>query len=115
MPLRQVFCVAAVLAGLAAPAAHAAGLAPRAGWVVNGQVNAVVPGPDGTAFIGGSFDAVAPQSGGAAAIDPSGGAVDRTWPRFDAHVSAVVADGAGGWYVGGDFGSVGGVPRAGLA
>ena len=44
------------------------------------------------------------------------GAVDPTFPQVEGgSVCAAVADGAGGWFIGGDFTSVGGVPRRHLA
>ncbi|MEZ5290799.1 MAG: hypothetical protein R2745_06930 [Vicinamibacterales bacterium] len=36
-------------------------------------------------------------------------------PATNGAVAAIIADGAGGWYIGGTFTTVGGVPRAGLA
>ena len=39
----------------------------------------------------------------------------KPWPEVNGVVNAVASDGNGGWYLGGDFQSVGGVPRTDLA
>lgn len=82
-------------------------------YATNGTVNAVVA--SGTSiYIGGSFSQVGPATGGAAPIDISTGAL-LGFPRVNGTVLALASDGAGGWYVGGSFTHVGGVPRTNLA
>ena len=81
----------------------------------NGAVSAIAVAADGTAYLGGTFTAWGPQTGGGAVMDPVTAAVDRTFPPVTGTVSAVVDDGAGGWYIGGNFTHVAGVARSRLA
>ena len=82
-------------------------------WVTNGTVNAVVEA-GGVIYIGGVFTQVGPASGGAVPLDASTG-LPLALPKVAGIVSVVAPDGAGGWYVGGLFTHVGGVPRSNLA
>lgn len=70
----------------------------------------------GTLFIGGDFTrvGVSPVQG-AATLDPVTAEAAPTFPRIAGTVYAVAPDGQGGWYVGGQFSSVGGLPRNGIA
>ncbi len=63
-------------------------------------------------FIGGAFRFVSPPTGGAVVTDGVGGHLPNRFPRIDGPVSQIVADGAGGWLVVGDFTSVDGQPFA---
>src|SRR5689334_12807704 len=83
-------------------------------WVPNGQVNAIATSGT-TIYIGGHFTHVGPITGACAGIDAGSGVLRHGWPRVNGAVYCSVADGAGGWYVGGDFTSVAGVPRTSLA
>ena len=65
-------------------------------------------------YIGGSFDYVGPVTGSVVKLDATAVA-DSTLPRVDGTVYTTVADGSGGWYIGGDFTTVGGVARNNLA
>jgi outer membrane protein assembly factor BamB len=82
---------------------------------VNGVVNAIAVGPDGTVFVGGSFSTV----GGAShrnlvAIDPVTGGAESWTPAPNKAVDAlVVSDGM--LYVGGEFTSISGHVRLRLA
>lgn len=49
--------------------------------------------------------------GGGASLDAGSGAPDLAFPSVNGNVNAAVADGAGGFYIGGNFTLVGGVPR----
>jgi hypothetical protein len=82
-------------------------------WVTNGPVNATLLSGS-TLYIGGSFTYVGPPIGSFAALDAAG-APDRTFPPVNGTISAIAPDGAGGWYVGGTFNTVGGHPRNNLA
>jgi hypothetical protein len=113
------------VAGLALSAIALAGAAPSAvaspatppddgAYVTDGPVHAVARA-GGRTFVGGEFSRVGPRSGSGALLAAAG-----AWQRIPAEVGggdveAVVSDGAGGWYVGGTFTSVGGQPRQGLA
>jgi len=83
-------------------------------WVTNGQVNAIVTSGN-TIYIGGAFTYVGPATGCGALLDTSTAQFDRALPRVDGRIFAVTPDGIGGWYIGGDFSSVGGVTRNNLA
>jgi hypothetical protein len=48
-------------------------------------------------------------------VNGATGAVSRAFPDVDSEVQTAVADGGGGWYVGGDFQRVGNVARPFLA
>ncbi len=86
-----------------------------------GQVNALAKGADGTLYAGGSFLAAGANTGHGAALDAATGLVNRNFPQVlrtdltGGLVSAAVPDAAGGWYIGGVFNSVGGLPRNNLA
>src|SRR5688572_3472744 len=83
-------------------------------WVTNGQVNAIAR-EGGTVYIGGTFTHVGPATGGGVPIDVASGALPPSFPKVDGIVHAVASDGAGGWYIGGAFTAVGGLPRVNLA
>ena len=83
-------------------------------WVTNGKVNAIET-LGNSVYIGGTFTQVGPSTGTAAAIDALTGNAKAPFPRIDGSVACVVSDGAGGWFVGGSFAHVLGVPRKGLA
>jgi hypothetical protein len=66
--------------------------------------------------IGGTFTQVGPGIRGAVApLDVASGAFSAGFPDVVGAVYAAVADGAGGWYLGGSFTSVGGVARTNAA
>jgi hypothetical protein len=105
----------ALTAVIATPAAVAAPITdPVAAWVPDGEVKAVAVSGS-TAYIGGNFTRIAPYTGSSARFDASNGQLKSPWPEVEGVVNAVALDGAGGWYLGGDFRSVGGVPRTDLA
>ena len=99
-------------------------------YATNGSViTAVLSG--NTLYIGGWFTRVGPATGGGLPIDGSSGSPISGFPKVAGTVQAVVADGSGGWYiggrfsalalggttayVGGSFGSVGGQVQSGIA
>ncbi len=83
-------------------------------WVTDGAVHSVLPAGNVT-YIGGSFDYVGPNAGSGVPIDTVSGIPVDPYPRVNGKVNAVVPDGAGGWYIGGDFTRAGGVDRNRLA
>jgi hypothetical protein len=117
--------VAAVLAAtLAAPMAQATTTAttpslsyvPSASWWgTNGRVNDIkVVG--GRVYLAGGFDYIGRTTGYAATVTSAAGALGVVpMPVVDGVVRAAVPDGAGGWFMGGDFSRVGTVTRKGLA
>ncbi len=66
-------------------------------------------------YIGGAFTRVGPPTGGAASIDATTGLPTTGLPKVAGNVFSVASDGSGGWYIGGFFTAVGGVPRNNLA
>ena len=83
-------------------------------WVTNGDVNAVVRSGN-TLYIGGGFTRVGPVTGGGVPIDATSGVPESGFPKVDGYVSSVAPDGSGGWYIGGLFTAVGGIPRQNIA
>jgi beta-propeller uncharacterized protein DUF5122 len=94
-------------------AAHAQSLR-RQFWVPNSRVRAAVL--DGnTLYIGGDFTQLGPVTGAGALIDATSGMPAANFPVIAGDVACALPDGTGGWFIGGDFTSVGGVPRVDLA
>lgn len=83
-------------------------------WGANGRVMDIVPLGD-KALIGGGFDYVGPTTGHTVRVSGTSGAVVGDPLMASGDVYAVVGDGAGGWYVGGEFGDIGGKYRRTLA
>jgi outer membrane protein assembly factor BamB len=114
------------LAGGAAAANRAAG---SATWVTDSEGVQAVATSGSRVFIGGFFTGMAPRTGALALVVPGDGRTDSRFPEFagelgqqvggsvrePAAVDAVIADGSGGWFVGGQFTSVGGAPCPHLA
>ena len=81
--------------------------------VTDGAVSAVATS-GGTIYIGGSFSRAGTATGCAVPLDPGSG--QPVWlPEVDGLVTAMVSDGAGGWFIGGLFDHVAGHPRVNLA
>src|SRR5262245_35055365 len=80
----------------------------------NDQVNAAVVSGN-TLYIGGRFTRVGPATGGGVAVDVVNGQNLVDFPSISGQVHAVVPDGSGGWYVGGEFTAVNGTARSRLA
>jgi len=69
----------------------------------------------GNTLLVGGASALFASLGAGLSFDTTTGAPDADFPRIDGTVHTVAADGAGGWYIGGDFRAVGGVLRRNLA
>lgn len=91
--------------------------------VANGTVHSLAVEGD-TLYVAGDFTRIARPQGSMVALDAATGATVSPWPRFRTrliegnfpqYASAVLPDGEGGCYVGGNFLSVSGVPRTGVA
>lgn len=81
-------------------------------WVTNGDVNAVVFDPvKSLLYIGGNFTRVGPNNANGGPIDVSTGKALDSVPLVNGQIFTVISDGNGGWYIGGDFTTVGGVER----
>ena len=83
-------------------------------WVTNGFVYAAARSGT-TLFIGGDFTAVGPATAGGVPLTTTDGSPMAPFPKVAGAVLAIAPDGSGGWYIGGSFNAVGGLPRAGLA
>jgi len=82
-------------------------------WTATGVVRAAAL-TGSTLYIGGDFSYVGPRTGGGLPLDVTTGA-SSGFPKIEGTVSTAISDGAGGWFIGGVFSSVGGVARANLA
>jgi hypothetical protein len=65
-----------------------------------------------TLYIAGAFRSVGENSGGLVPFDARTGQPLRPYTKVAGLINAIVPDGAGGWYIGGQFTAVGGVPRS---
>lgn len=84
-------------------------------YITNGPVSATVLSEDSSkVYVGGEFSYVGPNTGHAVKLNEAG-VWDETMPRVDGSVSTIISDGAGGWYIGGSFDTVGGFAMDGLA
>ncbi|MBN1296224.1 hypothetical protein JXA80_05550, partial [bacterium] len=67
-------------------------------------------------YVGGDFDNVGQAVGHAAPFDAVTGQLQPAFPKVTGgSVYAFEPDGAGGWFLGGEFTDIGGLPRAGIA
>ena len=85
--------------------ASSSGPAQVSTWVVspsNSGVSAIAVSGS-TAYVGGFFDYIGPETGSFASLDPATGAVAAPWPIVDGEVYAAAGDGTGGFFVGGQF------------
>ncbi len=90
-----------------APASFAQ-LADSAMWQTNGQVNDIHRTGD-KVYIGGEFTYVGPHTGAGAVITGSTGALQTGFPEIEGgRINVSIADGNGGWYLGGAFKKVAG-------
>src|SRR5262245_26641023 len=76
-------------------------------WVVSGGTVEAVAVSDTTAYLGGDFGYMGPETGSAVSLDSTSGALTPGWPVVGGNVYAVAADGLGGWFIGGAFASIG--------
>ena len=110
--LRPLFLAAFALS-TCSPAAQAQTVR-RDFWVPNSMVRTAVL--DGnTLYIGGDFTRIGPVTGCGVPLDIAGGTPVTGFPVVVGDVTCALADGAGGWFIGGDFTSVGGRSRTDLA
>jgi len=73
-----------------------------------GAVHAIALSSDGTtAYLGGSMDYIGYRGPNLAALDATTGIPAPAFPWTDGTVSAVLSDGAGGWWVAGGFSHLG--------
>ena len=76
-------------------------------WGTNGRVMDILP-VGNRVYLAGGFDYVGPATGYGVGVDAAAGIKLPGAPVIDGIVRAAVADGQGGWFIGGDFKYVGG-------
>ena len=109
---RSILFVAALVA-----APHTALAEIRVGpqpWTVDGSVVAMAAS-DRTLYLGGNFTTVGPSTGGGIIVDARTGAITSPGPQVAGSVRAVVSDGRGGWFIGGEFDGIQGRRREAVA
>ena len=79
-------------------------------WGTNGRVTQIVH-VGNKVILGGSFDYIGPQTGYGVGVNQSVGTKLSGAPVVNGKVYAAVANGTGGWFIGGDFDRVGGLYR----
>lgn len=70
---------------------------------------------NGTLYVGGRFRQVGNNTGGGGILSTTTGLAEENIPRLNGFAYASVADGNGGWFIGGTFDTVGAIPRKNLA
>jgi hypothetical protein len=83
-------------------------------YITNGQVVAEVLRGN-TLYIGGMFNFVGPVTGAGVPVDVNTEIPAPGFPRVNGTVMAAIPDGAGGWFIGGQFSAVGASVRSNLA
>lgn len=83
-------------------------------YVTNGSVHSTALSGN-TLYIAGEFTQVGPATGGLVPTDATTGLVLPGFPKVIGVVYDMVSDGSGGWFIGGVFTRVGGLPRSNLA
>jgi RHS repeat-associated protein len=100
-------------------------------WVPDGgkrKIQAIESSGD-RVYVGGDFTYLGPRTGPFVSLSGTDGSfdpsfpevadvdrgIDVSYPRPESSVASIVSDGAGGWYIGGNFSHVGGLPRKNLA
>lgn len=106
-------CRVAALLAIVSRGAAAESVLPRF-WGTDGTVHALAVSEDAV-YLGGVFTTVLPMTGGGVPLDERTGQPVPDFPIVNGSVYAAVPDGAGGWYIGGSFTDVAGVPRDNLA
>ena len=111
--LKRLLRIAGFMCGIGASTAVSQTVQPWFDSPLDGQVNSIVVGGN-KAYLGGTFTKIGYACGTGAFLDTATAKPDRTFPKLDpvqGRVYASVPDGRGGWYVGGNFSYVGGLPR----
>ena len=97
---RLLTCV--ILCAQLIPCASSAQTLQPKWWITNGQVNAIVQSGN-TVYLGGSFTYVGPYMAHGAALDNVTGLPNLSFSFPNGKVQVAIADGSGGWFIGGEF------------
>lgn len=104
----------AALSTLAVALPAEAQVLPRSTFGPDGETTAMARSGD-TLFVGGVFAHLGLTTGGLGRFDASTAQVSMTFPHVDGEVWTIASDGSGGYYIGGYFTKVYGVPRSNAA
>jgi hypothetical protein len=104
-----------LLGSVAAESASATVLRPGS-WVTDGPASSAVT-TDDASYAAGDLGSVRAATGGGLVLPGAGAGTPAAadFPRVQGTVTAAVSDGSGGWFIGGTFDRVGGLPRHDLA
>lgn len=83
-------------------------------WVTNGNVNSLIK-KDSILILGGAFSLVGLQVQNIVLLNKNTAQYYPEFPKVNGIVRAIIQDGNGGWYIGGDFSMVGDSVRKGVA
>jgi hypothetical protein len=83
-------------------------------WIPNGPIYSIVA-TSNNVYLGGDFTYVGPHTGPMALFDSASGQLLTGSSLVGGQVKAVVADGAGGWFIGGVFTNIAGMAITNLA
>jgi trimeric autotransporter adhesin len=109
-----------VAIGLAGDAGARTGPPPAAAplpvqaWTTDQPVAALAQA-NGRLYLGGSFTRIGPVTGGGVALGAGDASYQAYFPFVLGRIYAVIPDGTGGYFVGGKFNLIGGLPRTNLA
>jgi len=84
-------------------------------WVTDGHIFEMVVGGDGTVYASGTFEHVGPPHTGKAVLVNNTTGLSLPFVNLERQMNVAISDGAGGWYIGGDFEFVDGTPQAYIA
>jgi len=87
------------------------------GTIINGALNAnnlvyALTSKKDSVFVGGAFSELGLRTNYLSTINSGSKTANQTIPTANGVVRSIIPDGSGGWYVGGDFGLIGGITRA---
>jgi trimeric autotransporter adhesin len=115
---RAAFALAALSLLCLTPAASANfDSLPSGPLIADGAVQAIAVSGENV-YLGGSFQTIGPRTGQGVLFNSDLSSIDSSIPQVsggERKVDAVVSDGQGGWYVGGEFSTVGGEARKNVA
>src|SRR4051794_35506168 len=107
-PYQIAIWCAALVSGLEGTAFSQPSSLPRGDfWVADGPVHSVVV-TNGVVYMGGDFKSISPSAGRGEVLNIFSGEIAPLLPQANGAIFAAVPDGAGGWFIGGEFTTVGG-------